>query len=115
MEGKKFIAIGKIIMDTPGYTWNIPHTHFIINKTPSGLYEATNLEFVLDSIGATVKEAVQILANLTLSYVMEIMINRRGHDELKELVDSAAMEDYWREYRKMEVDLSRTKPGLSYG
>jgi hypothetical protein len=45
---------------------------------------------------------------------MEIMINRRGHDELKELVDSAAMEDYWREFRKMEVELSRTKRDLGH-
>jgi len=48
MENKHFIAIGKVIFETPGFSWNIPHTHFIINKTASGLFEATNLELILD-------------------------------------------------------------------
>ena len=92
MENKNFVAVGKIVFETPGYTWNIPHTHFIVNKTPSGLYEATNLQFVLDSIGNSVKEAAEILARLTAHYVMEIMFKRRGHDELSEVVDSNANE-----------------------
>jgi hypothetical protein len=114
MENKHFVAIGKIVFDTPGYPWNIPHTHFMINKTASGLYEATNLELILDSIGNTIEEAAEILANLTTKYIMEIMMKRRGHDELTEVVDTSTMEDYWREYRKIEVELSRTKNDLSH-
>jgi hypothetical protein len=114
MENKHFVAIGKIVFDTPGYPWNIPHTHFMVNKTASGLYEATNLELILDSIGNTVEESVEILANLTTKYIMEIMMKRRGHDELAEVVDTNTMEDYWREYRKAEVELSRTKNDLSH-
>jgi len=36
---------------------------------------------------------------------MEIMMRRRGHDELLEVMDTNVMEDYWREYRKIEVEL----------
>jgi hypothetical protein len=114
MENKNFIAIGKIVFETPGFPWNIPHTHFIVNKTSSGLYEATNLEFVLDSIGASVKEAAETLARLTANYVMEIMLKRKGHDEISEVVDTGAMEDYWQVYRKIEVELSKTKRDLSH-
>jgi len=114
MENKHFNAIGKIIFETPGYPWNIPHTHFIVNKTTSGLFEATNLELILDSVGSTVKEAAKALAQLTANYVMEIMIERRGHDELAEVMDTSIMEDYWREYRKIEVKLSKTKNDLSH-
>jgi len=114
MENKRFIAIGKIIFETPGFPWNIPHTHFIVNKTASGLFEATNLELILDSVGSSVEESAQILARLTANYIMEIMMKRRGHDELIEVVDTDAMEDYWREYRKMEVKLSRTKRDMSH-
>ena len=114
MENKNFIAIGKIVFETPGYSWNIPHTHFIVNKTDTGLYEATNIQLTLDSIGYTIEEAVKSLAQLTSEYLMEIMLKRRGHDELIELMDTAAMEDYWREFRKMEVELSRTKKDLSH-
>jgi hypothetical protein len=114
MENKNFIAIGKIVYETPGYSWNIPHTHFIINKTESGLFEATNLQLVLDSIGSSIKEAAEALAHLTTNYVMEIMLKRRGHDELKELMDTNSMDDYWREYRKIEVELSRTKSDMSH-
>ncbi|MCL2196576.1 MAG: hypothetical protein FWB77_03065 [Treponema sp.] len=114
MENKHFIAIGKIVFETPGFSWNIPHTHFIVNKTASGLFEVTNLELTLDSIGSSIKEAAEALAHLTVNYIMEIMMNRRGHDELKEIVDSNAMEDYWREYRKLEVELSRSKRDMSH-
>ena len=113
MQGKKFIAIGKIIMDTPGFDWNIPCTHYIINKTPSGMYEATNLEYILDSIGDTVKDAVLILVKLTLFYVMDIITNHNAYDELKESqLNNFFMEDYWTEYRKMEVELSGAGGGL---
>ena len=114
MENKNFVAIGKIMFDTPGYPWNIPHTHFMVNKTPSGLYEATNLELVLDSVGDSVKESAETLARLTANYVMEIMLKRKGHEELMEVVDTGAMEDFWREYRKIEVELSKTKEDLSH-
>ena len=114
MENKNFIAIGKIVFETPGFSWNIPHTHFIVSKTPSGNYEATNLQFILDSVGSSVKEAAETLARLTAHYVMDIMIKRRGHDELSEVVDTGDMEDYWREFRKIEVELSRTKRDLSH-
>jgi hypothetical protein len=114
MDGKNFVAIGKIVFETPGYPWNIPHTHFIVNKTTSGLFEATNLELILDSVGDSVGEAAEILARLTANYIMEIMLKRRGHDELGEVMDTAVMEDYWREYRKIEVTLSKTKSDISH-
>ena len=114
MDNKHFIAIGKIVFETPGFPWNIPHTHFIVNKTASGLFEATNLELILDSTGTSIGESAQLLARLTASYIMEIMMNRRGHDELAEVMDTGVMEDYWREYRKTEVELSKTKNDLSH-
>jgi len=114
MDNKHFVAIGKIIFETPGYPWNIPHTHFIVNKTPSGMFEATNIELILDSIGNSAEEAAKTLARLTANYVMEIMLRRRRHVELAEVMDTSVMEDYWREYRKIEVELSKTKNDLSH-
>ncbi|MDR3147103.1 MAG: hypothetical protein LBU00_01845 [Treponema sp.] len=114
MDGKHFVAIGKIAFETPGYPWNIPHSHFIVNKTASGLFEATNLELILDSVGDSVEDAAGTLARLTANFVMEIMLKRRGHDELGEVMDTGVMEDYWREYRKIEVALSKTKRDISH-
>jgi hypothetical protein len=114
MENKHFVAIGKIIFETPGYSWNIPHTHFLVNKTGSGRFEATNLELILDSAGSSIAESAETLARLTANYVMEIIMKRRGHDELIEVIDTPVMEDYWREYRKIEVMLSRTKNDISH-
>ena len=114
MDNKHFVAIGKIVFETPGFPWNIPHTHFMVNKTATGLFEATNLELILDSAGSSVEESAQILARLTANYIMEIMMKRRGHDELIEVVDTDAMEDYWREYRKIEMELSRSKRDISH-
>jgi hypothetical protein len=114
MVNKHFVAIGKIVFETPGFSWNIPHTHFIVNKTASGLFEATNLELILDSIGDSIEESAQTLARLTANYIMEIMMKRRGHDELGQVMDTDVMEDYWREYRKIEVELSKTKRDISH-
>jgi len=114
MDNKHFVAIGKIMFETPGFSWNIPHTHFIVNKVAVNRYEATNLEFILDSVGSSVEESAKALARLTANYVMQIMMKRRGHDELIEVVDTGVMEDYWREYRKIEVGLSRTKRDMSH-
>jgi len=114
MDGKNFVAIGKFMFETPGYPWNVPHTHFIVNKTESGRFEATNLELVLDSIGETIQTSVNGLAKLTAGYVMEIMLERRGHDELVEIMGAGLMEDYWREYRIIETNLSRVKKDLSH-
>jgi hypothetical protein len=114
MDNKHFVAIGKIVFETPGYPWNIPHTHFLVNKTASGLFEATNLELILDSVGGSLTESAQTLARLTANYIMEIIMKRRGHEELAEVVDTNVMEDYWREYRKIEVELSRTKRDISH-
>jgi hypothetical protein len=114
MDNKRFVAIGKLVFETPGFPWNIPHTHFIVNKAASGLYEATNLELILDSAGDTIEESARTLARLTGNFIMEIMMKRRGHDELVEAMDTGAMEDYWREYRKIEAELSRTKRDLSH-
>lgn len=114
MENKLPVAIGKIICETQGVPWNIPHTHFMVNQTSSGLFEATNIELVLDSVGASIDEAARILMRLTADYVKEVMIKGRGHDELIEMVDSNAMENYWREYRKAEVELSRTGQDMGH-
>lgn len=114
VENKLSVAIGKIICETQWVPWNIPHTHFIVKRTPSGLFEATNIEFVLDSVGASIDEAARILMRLTADYVKEVMIKGRGHDELIEMVDSNAMESYWREYRKAEVELSRTGQDMGH-
>jgi len=114
MDNKHFVAIGKIVFETPGFSWNIPHTHFIVNKTASGLFEATNLELILDSVGSSVEESAETLARLTANYIMEIMMKRGGHDELVDVVDTGVMEDYWREYRKIEVKLSKTKRDISH-
>jgi len=48
-----------------------------VNKTAFGLFDATNLELVFDSIGNSVGESVETLARLTANYIMEIMQRNR--------------------------------------
>jgi len=114
MENKHFVAIGKITIDNLSTEWNIPDLHFIVNKTPSGLFEVTNLELILDSIGNTIEEAIEGLIGLTIHYITTVMRKGRGFDEFIEKVDSLAMEDYWREYRNIEFTLARKRKDLSH-
>jgi hypothetical protein len=114
MDNKHFIAIGKMTIDNLSAEWNIPDLHFIVNKTPSGLLEATNIEFILDSAGNTIEEAIEGLIGLTIHYITSAMEKGRGYDEFIDKVNSLVMEEYWREYRNIEFTLARKRKDLSH-
>jgi len=114
MDNKHFVAIGKMSIDNLSTEWNIPDLHFIVNKTPSGLLEATNIEFILDSTGNTIEDAIEALIGLTIHYITSVMEKGRGYDEFIEKVNSLSMEDYWREYRNIEFSLARKRKDLSH-
>jgi len=114
MDNKNFVAIGKMTIDNLSTEWNIPDLHFIVNKTPSGLLEATNIELILDSAGYTIEDAIEGLIGLTIHYITSVMEKGRGYDEFIEKVNSLAMEEYWREYRNIEFSLARKRKDLSH-
>ena len=114
MDNKHFVAIGTMTIDTLSAEWNIPVLHFIVNKTHSGLFEATNLELILDSAGDTIEEAIEGLTGLTIHYIATVMEKGRGYDEFIDKVNSLAMEEYWREYRNIEFSLARNRKDLSH-
>ena len=114
MDNKHFVAIGKMTIDNLSTEWNIPDLHFIVNKTPSGLFEATNIELILDSPGNTIEEAIEGLTGITLHYITTVMEKGRGYDEFIEKANSLVMEEYWREYRNIEFSLARNRKDLSH-
>jgi len=114
MDNKRFVAIGKMTIDNLSAEWNIPDLHFIVNKTPSGLFEATNIEFILDAAGNTIEESIEGLSGLTIHYITAAMNKGRGYDEFIDKVNSLAMEEYWREYRNIEFLLARNRKDLSH-
>ena len=114
MDNKHFVAIGKMTIDNLSTEWNIPDLHFIVKKNPSGLFEATNIELILDSSGDTIEEAIEGLTGLTIHYINMVMEKGRGYDEFIEKVNSFAMEEYWREYRNIEFSLARNRKDLSH-
>ena len=114
MENKNFVAIGKMTIDNISPDWNIPTLHFIVNKTPSGLLEATNIELILDSIGNSIEEAIESLSALTIHYITTVMEKGQGYEEFIDKVNSLAMEEYWREYRKIEFSLASHRKDLNH-
>jgi hypothetical protein len=113
--GKRFIGIGKMIINNLSPEWNIPHLHFIISKTPSGVYEATNIEFILDTSGDTIEETIESLSSLTMRYITEVMSpNGCKYKEFIDKVNSCVMEGYWRAYRKIEFGLAMKRKDLSH-
>jgi hypothetical protein len=114
MNNKHFVAIGKMMIDNLGADWNIPNLHFIVNKTASGLFEATNLELILDSAGDSIEEAVEGLSGLTVHYITAVIEKGRGYVEFIDKANSLIMEDYWRAYRNIEFSLAREGKDLSH-
>jgi hypothetical protein len=111
---KKFVGIGKFLFDTVNEEWNIPHLHFMVNKTDNSNFEATNLEFGLVSSGESAESAAQHLAGLVHFHIISVMNNGKGYKEFIETVDSRTMDDYWRAYRVIDFSLGEKGNDLSH-
>jgi predicted RNase H-like HicB family nuclease len=114
VKDKKFVGIGKFLFDTVNEEWNIPHLHFMINKTDNGNFEATNLEFGLVSSGESVAAAMQHLAGLLHFHITSVMTEGKGYKEFIEAVNSRAMDDYWRAYRVIDFSFGEKGKDLSH-
>ena len=112
VENKNFVGIGKIVFDSNA-EWNIPHLHFMVDKTTSGTYEATLLEFGLVSWAEDEKDSIKSLVKQTHSHILSAM-ERAGFDEFILEVNDHVMDDYWRQYRKIDFMLARNGMDLSH-
>ena len=112
VDGKNFIGVGKMAFASNA-DWNIPHLHFMVDKTTSGNYEATLLEFGLVSWAEKATDSIVDLAKQTYFYILSV-IEKAGFDQLIEDVDDCVMEEYWRQYRKIEFSLARVGKDLSH-
>jgi len=112
VEDKNFIGIGKMVFEK-NKEWNIPHLHFLVDKTASGNFEATLLEFGLISWSETEEAAIKSLVRQTHSHIL-MVIEKSGFDGLIRNVDDHVMDDYWRLYRKIEFTMARSGKDLSH-
>jgi len=111
VDGKNFVGIGKMAFDSNA-EWNIPHLHFMVDKTGVGNYEATLLEFGLVSWSESLDGAVRSLLRQTHSHILTVL-DRDGFDRFIDEVDSHVMDGYWKRYRMIDFGLARTGKGLS--
>jgi len=112
VDNKNFVGIGKIIFDSNA-EWNIPHLHFMVDKTASENYEATLLEFGLVSWSENLNGAIRSLVKQTHSHIFTVLL-RTGFDQLINEVDNHVMDEYWRQYRKIDFSLAREGKDLSH-
>jgi hypothetical protein len=112
IDDKNFVGIGKIVFDSNA-EWNIPHLHFMVDKTPSGNYEATVLEFALVSWSEDLNDSIKSLVKQTHSHILSVM-ERTGFDEFIREVDDHVMDDYWKQYRKIDFMLAQNGMDLSH-
>jgi hypothetical protein len=105
---RNFIGIGKLRLSLLRKLrlFKFPTLHFLIEKKPSGRFEAINVDLLLVTIGDTVESAVAKLADLTLRNINTIMNKGRGYEELIEKADTPEMGEYWCAYRKIAFTLA---------
>jgi hypothetical protein len=111
---KDFVGIGKLLLDTSGTEWNIPHLHFLVDKADDGMYEAANLELALIAAGETQEEAVKRMVDLTQHHIIAVITEGSGLDEFCETVNNSLMDRYWQAYRLIEFTLAKSKMDLSH-
>jgi hypothetical protein len=112
-DTKNFVGIGKVMIDTPSLSWNIPHLHFLINKAQD-VFEATCLEFGLVSCGSSQEESAERLVDLSLFHINAVIYDGGGFDELKKLSLNGFMNEFWGAYRYIEMSLAEKKQDLSH-
>jgi predicted component of type VI protein secretion system len=98
VDNKNFVGIGKMTFDSNA-EWNIPHLHFMVDKTVSGNYEATLLEFSLVSWSESLNDAIKSLVKQTYTHILSVL-ERTGFEQFIREVDDQVMDGYWRCYRK---------------
>jgi len=112
VDEKNFVGIGKMTFESNA-EWNIPHLHFMVDKTDSGYYEATLLEFCLVSWSENLNDSIKSLVRQTYSHILSVM-EREGFEQFIQDVDNHAMDGYWRRYRKIDFSLARNGKDLSH-
>ena len=112
VDKKKFVGIGKMVFDSNA-EWNIPHLHFMVDRTVSGNYEATLLEFGLISWSENLNDSIKSLVKQTHSHILSVM-EKAGFDQFIREVDEHLMDEYWRQYRKIDFMLARKGMNLSH-
>jgi hypothetical protein len=112
VDNKNFVGIGKMTFDSNA-EWNIPHLHFMVDKTASGNYEATLLEFGLVSWSESLNDAIKSLVKQTHTHILSVL-DRTGFEQFIKEVDDQVMDGYWRCYRKIEFSLARDGRDLSH-
>jgi hypothetical protein len=115
VNGEKIdiVGIGKMMIDTRSVSWNIPHLHFLVTRSPKH-YEALCLEFGLVSTGGTQEESAERLIEHTIYHIGSVINNGGGFEEFKEAALSEFMNSFWRAYRHIEFCLAETKQDLSH-
>jgi hypothetical protein len=107
VDQKLFVGIGKMNFET-NKEWNIPTLHFMVDKTSSGNFEATLLEFILVSWSETKEDAIKSLATQTYFYLYKI-IEKSSFEGLIMKVEDHVMDDYWNFYRKIKFALAMSE------
>jgi transcriptional regulator of NAD metabolism len=85
----------------------------MVDKTSSGYFEATLLEFGLVSWAETQEEVIKRLTKLTHFHILSVM-EKNDFDQFIHTVDENAMDNYWRNYRRIEFSLAKTGKDLSH-
>lgn len=108
-----FIGAGKILYNNFSPDFNIPHLHFLVIQHDS-FFEAVNIELQLFAVGDSRENAVAELATLTSAHIVTVLSKGRGYDELMETAMEETMNNYWKEYRKVEFEAARKKKDIGH-
>ena len=106
-----FKAIGKIVVKNTTEDWNIPHLHFMINQNlqhkEEGIFEAICLELMFVNNGEDYRTSIRNLVEDILEYLDNNINCASDLDKLIDCVDTNAMDNYWKEYRKIDYELAK--------
>lgn len=107
-----FVGYGKLILNT-SEDYGLPVMHFLLAKDELGI-QALGLELGIGAHGKDAKEAISVLAEMSAKMI-KTNIEASGFNSIIEIFSSSGAEEYWAEYRKIDVTLAKTRSDISRG
>ncbi len=106
----KVIGIGKLkVFASDDFPYIVPTLSFVVARTEEGEYTASCMQLLLDGAADNEIDAVERLNKSCKNFLQQLFRRLKPADaweQLHELMEDSASQDYWIAYRDMQLNLA---------
>ncbi|MBQ3023925.1 MAG: hypothetical protein IJD23_01280 [Spirochaetaceae bacterium] len=114
----KVVGIGKLkVFASDDFPYIIPTLSFVVAKTENKEYTASCMQLLLDGAADNEKDAVERLnesCKLFLQNLFKYLSHESAWEQLHELLNDNASQEYWMAYRNVQLNLAESGIDLKF-